>query len=91
MCPGFPYPVYPSVKEFGVGAAHILVAGDGDHSVHLMRPNGAGGYTREVIKNLGGTIGSLTFADIDNDGWVEFFVPNYDNNFIEVYQFYSDS
>ena len=88
MCPGFPYALYPKTSEEGKGAPHILVAGDGDYSAHLLRPDGNGNYTRETIKDLGGTVGSLTFSDIDNDGWVEFFIPNYDKNYIEVYQFY---
>lgn len=83
MCPGFPYVVYP---KKGL-PAHILVAGDGDHSAHLMRPNGDGTFKREIIKNLGGTVGSIATYDFDNDGYQEFFVPNYDGNYIEVYTF----
>jgi hypothetical protein len=26
--------------------------------------------------------------DFNNDGFLEFFVPNYDGNYIEVYEFY---
>ena len=84
MCPGFPYPIKPTPTS----GTHILVAGDGDQSAHLMRPDGHGNFTREVIKNLGGTVGSITTYDFDNDGYLEFFVPNYDGNYIEVYQFY---
>ena len=85
MSPGFPYPVYPSgaAKD-----AHVLIAGDGDQSAHLLRPDGQGGYKQELIKNEGGTVGSIAFADLDKDGWVEFFVPNYDKGYVEVYQFY---
>lgn len=81
MCPGFPYIVYPKTGS----KAHILVAGDGDQSAHLMRPDGQGNFKREVIKNLGGTVGSLTTYDFGNDGYVEFLVPNYDKGYIEVY------
>lgn len=35
MCPGFPYAIKPDSKE---GPYHILVAGDGDYSAHLIRP-----------------------------------------------------
>jgi hypothetical protein len=84
MSPGFPYVVYPSKGS----AAHILVAGDGDQSAHLMRPQPDGTYQREIINNLGGTVGSITYYDFDNDGFLEFFVPNYDQNYIQVYQFY---
>ena len=38
MCPGFPYAIYPDSSKRG--AAHILIAGDGDHSAHLLRPTG---------------------------------------------------
>ena len=38
MSPGFCYPVYPKVSEKGKGPAHVLIAGDGDHSAHLLRP-----------------------------------------------------
>ena len=53
-----------------------------------MTPNGQGNFSREVIKHMKGTVGSLTYYDIDHDGWLEFFVPNYDLNYIDVYQFY---
>ena len=88
MCPGFPYAVYPYTPEKGKGTAHILVAGDGDQSVHLMRPFGQGVFNRETIEVLGGTVGSLTTFDFDNDGWLEILVPNYDKGYINVYQFY---
>lgn len=84
MCPGFPYVVKPSKSS----PAHILVAGDGDYSAHLLRPDGTGSFKRELIKNLGGTVGSMTYYDFNNDGFLEFLVPNYDKSYIEVYEFY---
>lgn len=87
MCPGFPYAVHPQVSN-KKGPAHILVAGDGDFSAHLMRPNANGTFDRQLIKKIGGTVGSITYGDIDGDGWLEFFVPNYDNGYIEVYKFF---
>jgi hypothetical protein len=91
MCPGFPYAIYPRTADNGNGYPHILVAGDGDYSAHLMTPDGSGNYNRETIKSLGGTVGSIGFGDVDNDGWLEFFIPNYDKSYIEVYQFYEGS
>jgi len=52
-----------------------------------LRPNSSGSFDRELIKKLGGTVGSITYADTDGDGWLEFFVPNYDSGYIEVYEF----
>jgi hypothetical protein len=57
----------------------------------LLRPNGNGSYQREVIKDLGGTVGIIATYDFDNDGYEEFFVPNYDGNYIEVYRFIDNS
>lgn len=81
MAPGFPAAVKPTPDA----QTHILVAGDGDYSAHLLRPDGMGNFKRELIKNLGGTVGIITYYDFDNDGFLEFFVPNYDGNYIEVY------
>jgi len=40
MCPGFPYAVRPKTGS----EQHIIVAGDGDYSAHLMRPDGKGNF-----------------------------------------------
>jgi hypothetical protein len=39
MSPGFAYAVYPNGQHKGE-RAHILVAGDGDHSAHCLYPRG---------------------------------------------------
>ncbi len=62
-----------------------MIAGDGDFKAHLLRPTGAKTYERELIKELNGMVGMIAAYDFDNDGFVEFFVPNYDKNYIEVY------
>ena len=88
MSPGFCYPVYPKTDMAGKEPAHILVAGDGDFSAHLMRPKGDLTYEMELIKYEDGTVGSLGYYDLDQDGWLEFFVPNYDGGYVDVYSFY---
>lgn len=91
MCPGFPYEVYPDITKKN-GQAHILIAGDGDHSAHLLRPSEDPEklYEREVIRDFGGTIGAITVSDVSqaNGQWLQFFVANYDKNYIEVFEFY---
>ncbi len=89
MCPGFPYPIYPDLARQG-GMAHILIAGDGDHSAHLLRPTGDPEemYQREVIRNFEGTIGAITTSDVNQNGWLEFYVANYDKNYIEIFEFF---
>jgi hypothetical protein len=89
MCPGFPYPVYPNTAKQS-GYAHILIAGDGDHSAHLLRPTGDPEeiYQKELIKNFEGTVGAITTSDVNENGWLEFYVANYDKNYVEVFEFY---
>ena len=93
MSPGFPYVMWPDKTTEGVERAHILIAGDGDHSVSVAYPTGDASqfqYTREVIKNEGGTVGALAFSDLDGNNWQEMWVPNYDNSYIEVFLFIED-
>jgi len=91
MAPGFPYPFYPKVSDEGKRKtpAHILVAGDGDHTAHLLTPTDAKNWQwdRDTIKEEKGTVGALTWDDLDNDGWNEVWVPDYDNSKMEVFKF----
>jgi len=90
MSPGFIYAVWPDTATEGSDRAHILIAGDGDHSVSIASPTGNAEnfeYSRVAIKNEGGTVGALAFSDLDGNQWQEMWVPNYDDAFIEVYLF----
>jgi len=40
MSPGFPYAVWPDLSARTTERAHILIAGDGDHSVSVAYPTG---------------------------------------------------
>jgi len=94
MAPGFPYVIWPQTSTEGSERAHIMIAGDGDHSVSVANPTGDDSkfeYTRALIKNEGGTVGSLTFSDFDANGWQEMWVPNYDKSYIEVFLFTPNS
>jgi len=67
MSPGFAYAVWPHGKAEGE-RAHIMVAGDGDHSAHCMYPSGDDAifeYTNEVFADAKGTVGALSFSDLD--------------------------
>ena len=90
MAPGFPYAIWPNKTTEGTERAHILIAGDGDHSVSIANPTGDAEqfqYTRTLIKNEKGTVGALAFSDLDNNDWQEMWVPNYDKSYIEVFLF----
>jgi hypothetical protein len=91
MAPGFPYPFYPEVSTEGKKgvAAHIVVAGDGDHTAHIMTPTDAKNFVWDLdtVKEEKGTVGALTWDDLDLDGWNELWVPDYDSSKIEVFKF----
>lgn len=89
MAPGFPYAFWPQVKTQSSQPAHILVAGDGDHTAHLLTPTNAANfvYERDTIKEEKGTVGALAWGDLNGDGWNELFVPDYDSSLIEVFAF----
>jgi hypothetical protein len=44
-------------------------------------------YDISTIVKLDGVVGSIGIGDINNDGYNEFFVPNYDKSSINVYTF----
>ena len=43
-------------------------------------------YENEIFDKAGGTVGCLAFSDLDEDGWTEIWVPNYDKSKIELYK-----
>lgn len=89
MAPGFPYAFWPQVSTEGRAPAHIVVAGDGDHTAHLLTPTNPATFTyeRDTIKEEKGTVGALAWGDLDKNGWNELYVPDYDSSLIEVFVF----
>lgn len=88
MAPGFPYAVWPHGYKRGE-RAHILVAGDGDHDAHILAPTGDASsfeYEDYIAVEAGGTVGALATADLDGDGWLEMYMPNYDKGYIQVFK-----
>jgi len=87
MSPGFPYAVYPNGNTNE--RAHILIAGDGDHKAHILAPVGdenSFDYKDYMIVDANGTVGALAYADLDGDGFLEMYMPNYDKGYIEVFK-----
>ena len=84
--PGIAYSIYPN-NNLRKGNKHIVISGDGSHQAYLLKPKESYKYEKSVIRNVGGTCGSLAFEDVDNDGWKEIFIPNYDSGEVFVYKF----
>lgn len=86
--PGFPYPFYPRAGMSG--RPHLLVSGDGSQQAYYFYPVGGVGsfkYEGGPFIRTGGTTGDVAFADVDDDGWNEVFVPNYDGDVVHVFRF----
>lgn len=89
--PGFTYTFYPRMNATHE-KPHILIAGDGAENTVLLRPTEQDFvYTCEEVINVGGVVGSLAIGDVDGDGFVEFFVPDYDNGHIFAFSFGPES
>ena len=54
-----------------------------------MSPTDAMNFTwsRDVVKEEKGSVGALAWADLDNNGWNELIVPDYDSSIIEIFKF----
>lgn len=88
MSPGFAYAVYPNGYHKHE-RQHIIVAGDGDHSAHIMSPTGESSdfeYDNSIFADAKGTVGALETSDLDEDGWLEVWMPNYDKGYIELWK-----
>lgn len=85
--PGFPYAISPHTNY--TGRPYILVAGDGSQKAYVMYPTGTDfEYKLSVIISCKGVVGSIAYGDvIGNDGWTEFFVPDYDEGHLFAYTF----
>lgn len=91
MAPGFPYAFQPqSINEHHIGhPAHILVAGDGDHTAHIMTPIDTKNWVwdNDVLSKEKGTVGAMTWGDLNDNGWNEVWVPDYDTGIVTVFEF----
>lgn len=89
--PGFAYAFHPSAEDAKSGnPRHVLVEGDGSHEVVLLSPNPGAGrfqYSRSLVEDLGGTVGSLLVRDVTGDGIVDVFAANNDDGKVSMFTF----
>lgn len=69
----------------------ILVAGDGAEYAYLFEPHtsqsGAFNYTLTWTHLFKNTVGGISIADIDGDGYSECAIPSYEENAIYIFTF----
>ena len=85
--PGYAYSFKPHTSY--AGKPFIFVAGDGSQRAYLLTPTDTDfTYKKTVILSAGGVVGSIGFGNILGDeGWTEFFIPDYDGGLIYAYTF----
>ncbi|XP_052066574.1 uncharacterized protein LOC127706175 isoform X1 [Mytilus californianus] len=89
--PGAAMPVYPNTKV-NASKPSILLSGDDDGKAYYLEPlsNEPSDWTYSMMMFLDagdGTVGELSFADVDGDSFVEVFAPSYSTNELYVYRF----
>lgn len=86
--PGGAQAFYPSTMQRG-DKPYIIVSGDGSRRVHLLKPksNQADDWRYEesyILETERSVTGEISLGDPNYDGWIEVFVPVYDENRIEI-------
>ena len=88
--PGRAKAFYPNTQRTNQ-KPQIIVGGDGAEIAFLLHPNSEDAsdwsYTREDIINVGCTVGQVEVGDTDGDGFVEFFVPAFEDNTVFAYTY----
>ena len=71
------------------GKPYIFVAGDGSQKAYLLTPTEDDFvYNMTIILSVDGVVGIIALGDIvGDDGWTEFIVPDYDQNWLYGYTF----
>lgn len=83
--PGFPIPYYPSAAQHS-GPKSLIVQGDNNGYVYQLTPLADDfTYERTELGYFGDPVGMPALADVDGDGFLEMFVPDYANDLVHVY------
>ncbi|KAK7093644.1 uncharacterized protein [Littorina saxatilis] len=90
--PGSAVVVYPKSSHTASQKPLILVSGDDDGQAYLIKPasNGVSDWSYQQSKFLDvgtGTVGGISCADVDGDGYNEVFVPAYTEGAVHVFTF----
>jgi hypothetical protein len=70
---------------------YIIVSGDGSQRAHILVPKseaaGDWSYQESILVSTGSTVGTAAVGDVNNDGFVEVFVPAWDKDTIHVFTY----
>lgn len=85
--PGFAYIAYPKVADTVTSPPDIYIAGDGAQRAYRFTFALPYQYQMQEIIDTKGTVGALALYDVDGDGFLEAFVPDYDHGIVYVFTF----
>ncbi|XP_069133848.1 uncharacterized protein [Argopecten irradians] len=90
--PGSPTAVFPNKNAVSKSKPSILLSGDDEGSAFFLEALSADAsswtYNLTTFLQAGdGTVGQISFADADGDGYQEVFVPSYSTNQLYIYTF----
>merc|ERR1711871_728155 len=86
--PGWPFPFRANTQQDPSVPLQILLSGDDNGGFYVLTPNAAKGkfvYDQTTLVQYPGTVGKPEVADVDGDGWVELFLPDYEGGLIQVF------
>merc|ERR1711976_730207 len=89
--PGTGEAFYPT--EDTSGKPSILLSGDDEGTAYLLEPTSSSSSswaysrTKLVDEGEGQIIGKISVADVDGDGYKEFFIPSYFEDKLYIYTF----
>jgi len=92
--PGDALAFWPKTELKGKGKPWVFVSGDNGNTIVLLRPDSddAGNWTykKQILAYIGADVGQNVIGDTDGNGFMDLYVPAYDNNEIMHYEFRND-
>ena len=83
--PGFPVPYWRDLSTRDTEPPRLLLQGDDAGAIYALTFNSRFNYSVTQMRVFGDRVGLPAIADVDADGRVEMFVPDYANNLVHLY------
>ncbi|KAF7539588.1 hypothetical protein G7054_g2019 [Neopestalotiopsis clavispora] len=86
--PGSPRAFFPTPESEEAGVPYIVLAGDAAQRAYVLIPGETEwSYKTTYLHDCGCTVGQVSAADVDGDGYSEIIIPCYDDGVLAAYTF----